>query len=263
MSDAPSPAQITGKVPFYKDPQPLSVERHAGLGIKRSNEPLAFARDAHIVPLTVGEFGQAALHYPVIFAGEKRSPLVVMGLRPGENLFISPDGRMEDGVYLPAFVRRYPFVFAESQSDQGFVVCVDAGSDLVTDAPDIPFFEGKEPSQYTKDAIDFLKGYEQQRQLTNNLATMFEELGLFEEKSVTYQPRDAQGGLKDPVKIADYYAISIDKVNELSAQKLVELRNNGALAAIYAHNLSLLNWQRILERALKVSANSAAPATAS
>lgn len=252
MADAPGEAQISGTVPFYKDPQPLSSERHASLGIKRSQEPYGFAREAHIMPLTVGEFGQAALHYPVIFAGENKAPLVVMGLRAGQNLYINDAGRIEDGAYVPAFIRRYPFVFAEN-AEQGFVVCIDGASDLVSDQPDIPFFSNGQPTQYTNDAIDFLKNFEQQRQLTTRLSEMLIELDVFEEKSVTYQPRDPQGGLQSPVKLADYYAVSMEKLKDVSAQKLVEMRDNGALASVYAHNLSLLNWQRILERAMKAN----------
>lgn len=257
MADAPAgSAQITGNVPFYKNPQPLSTEKHAALGIKRSQQPYGFARGAHVVPLTVGEFGNAALCYPIIYAGENKAPLAVMGLRDGENLFINDDGRIDDGQYVPAFVRRYPFVFAEN-GEQGLVVCIDEGSDLVSQQPDIPFFSGTEASQYTKDAIEFLKNFEQQRQLTTKLSEVLIELDLFEPKSVTYQPRDPQGGLQEPVKLADYYAISLERLNNVSAQKIVEMRDNGALAAIYAHNLSLLNWQRIIERAMKASAAAA------
>ena len=76
-------------------------------------------------------------------------------------------------------------------------------------------------------------------------------MGLFEQKSVTFQPRDEQGNtVGEPQKIADYWAIDEKKLGELSKEQFEELRTNGALGAIYAHILSLLNWQRIIQRAL-------------
>ncbi len=260
MSDAPGTPEITGTIPFYKKPEPLSAEAHAGLGLKKIEQPWGFVREAHVVPVTVGEFGPVALNYPIIFSGENKMPLAVMGLRRGANLFITAAGELEDGVYLPGFIRRYPFVLAEAQDQQGFVVCVDRESELVSDNPDQPFFNGKEPTQYTNDAVEFLKGFEQQRQLTEQLSKLFMELDLFENKSVSFQPRGDDGNLQDARPLAEYFAVSIEKLNQLPADKLVELRNNGALAAIYVHNLSLINWQRILERAIR--ANTASPAAA-
>lgn len=261
MADAPTTTTADGQAAdqgqanqgiwsMYKDPQPLSNDRHANLGLIRSSQPYEFARELHLAPLTVGEFGQAALNYPIIFAGDARTPLAVMGLRAGENLFIDDQGRLEERAYVPAFVRRYPFVVVRGDQDNN-VVCIDAGSSLVSDQPDQPFFDGKEPTQYTKDAIEFLKNFDQQSQLTAQLSSLLSELDLFEEKSVTYQPRDPQGGLQQPVKLADYYAISMEKLKDVSAQKFLELRDTGALAAVYAHNFSLFNWRFILERAMK------------
>lgn len=266
MAEAPNQGpQLTGQVPFYKNPEPLSAERHANLGLRRSDTPLAFARETNVVPITVGEFGPAATCYPIIFAGPNRVPLVVMGLRSGTNLYIGDDGRIQDDMYLPAFVRRYPFVFAEVGAQENkpadnLVVCIDTASDLVVDGGDVPFFEGGKPTDFTNDAIEFLKSFEQQRLSTERLSTLFTELDLFEEKTINFQPRPNGENAGEPFKIADYYAVSMDKLNALPADKFVELRDNGALSAAHAHHLSLLNWQRIIERAIRsnVAAQTAA-----
>lgn len=252
MADTtPMKGELTGSVMFFKKPEPLSAERHGSLGLRRMDAPLAFAREAHVVPVTVGEFASAALSYPVIFATEKKTPLVVMGLRAGQNLYIDKAGALETDRYLPAFIRRYPFVLAENKGQDGFVVCVDAESDLVTSAPDVPFFQDGKPSDFTNDAIDFLKNFENQRQLTERLTALLDEHELFETKTVSYRPRNTDGSLADPVTLAEYFAVSMDKLNALPAETLVQLRDNGALNAIYVHNVSLLNWKMIVERALR------------
>jgi len=56
-------------------------------------------------------------------------------------------------------------------------------------------------------------------------------------------------------------AVDENKLNELSDEQFKELRANGALGAIYAHMISLLNWQRVITRALRAQ-QAAAPAAA-
>src|ERR1700754_2212225 len=83
---------LSGNVLFYSQPEPLSLEAHGGLGVEPVAKPYAFTASTNLIPLTVTEFAPAALSYPVIFVGDNRQPVAVLGLRPGENLFVSEDG---------------------------------------------------------------------------------------------------------------------------------------------------------------------------
>ena len=114
MENTPNtqPSELTGNALFYKNPQPLNPEQHAGLGVKKIDEPFAFLREAHAIPVTVTEFGMTSSAYPIIFVGEEFTPVAAMGVRSGENLFVRADGQAEQDFYVPAFARRYPFVFA-------------------------------------------------------------------------------------------------------------------------------------------------------
>ncbi len=255
-------AELTGNVLFYKNPQPLNPEQHAGLGVKNIDEPFGFLRTAHAVPVTVTEFGMASAAYPIIFVGDDYTPVAVMGVRQGENLFVRDDGQTEPDFYVPAFVRRYPFVFANDQQGDRLLLCIDRDAPMVTNQPDVPLFENGEPSAFTQNAIEFCKEFERQRRSTTEFAAIVKRLGLFEQKSVAFQPRDAQGNPQgEQQKIADYWAIDENKLNELSDEQFKELRTNGALGAIYAHMISLLNWQRVIQRALRNN-QPAAPAAA-
>ena len=77
------------------------------------------------------------------------------------------------------------------------------------------------------------------------------EYGLFEQKTVTFQPRGPNGEEGPPQKIADYWAVSEEKLNQLPAEKFIEMRDNGVIGAIYAHMVSLLNWQKVIQRAMR------------
>ncbi|MFN7055306.1 SapC family protein [Hyphomonas sp.] len=255
MTTTPPPGgqpALTGQVLFYKNPQPLSVEEHGGLGVKQIAQPFAFLREAHAVPVTVTEFGVCAASYPVIFVGDDRTPVVVMGVRQGQNLYVDDNGFVLEDHYVPAFVRRYPFVFAADDGSDRLLLCVDRAAPMVSNQPDVAFFENGQPSQFTTDAIEFCKEFERQRRATVDFVNMIRGMDLFEQKSVTFQPRDEQGNeAGPPQKIADYWAISEERLNTLSEEKYIELRNNGALGACYAHLVSLLNWPKVVQRAVR------------
>lgn len=252
------PAQgsaVSGQVLFYSNPQPLSSEKHAGLGLKQLEKPFAFLGKAHAVPLTVNEFGSASTSYPVIFVGEDRTPVGAMGIRQDENVFVSAEGDLDDEVYVPAFARRYPFVFANDDKNQRMLLCVDRDAPMVSNQPDVPFFENGQLSDFANNAMSFCQEFERQRRATVEFSRVMREMGLFTEKSASIQPRDAQGNpTGEPQKIADYWAIDEQKLNDLPSDKIEELYKSGMLGAIYAHMISLNNWPRIINRTLRAQA---------
>jgi len=246
---------LSGQVLFYQQPEPLSSEAHGNLGVTKIEQPFAFLREAHAIPLTVTEFGLCAGSYPIIFVGEERTPIAVMGVRQGQNLYVDANGQPDQDYYVPAFARRYPFVFAADPNSDQLLLCVDRKAPMVSDQPEVPFFENGEASKFTNDAIEFCKEFERQRRATTEFTEMMKKHDLFEQKSVSFQPRDAQGNEAGPQqKIADYFAIDENKLNALPDAAMLELKNAGALGATYAHMVSLLNWQRIISRAVRTPA---------
>ena len=83
----------------------------------------------------------------------------MLGLRNGENLFVDESGRW-DAHYIPAFVRRYPFVLADIGENDQRVVCIDEAYEGFTDRDGEPLFDGEEPSPLLKQALDFLEQYQ-------------------------------------------------------------------------------------------------------
>jgi hypothetical protein len=241
--------QLSGQVMFYRQPEPLSIDKHRGLGVKRVERPFQFLLAAHVVPITVNEFGVAAGSFPVIFAGPKKTPLAVMGARSGENVFVSPQGDVDPEVYLPAFARRYPFVFAADTTGDRLVLCVDRAAPMIGENPDVPFFSGNEPSQYTAEAMEFCKEFERHRRTSENFINLLTEMNLFEQKTVSLTNRKPDGTEEQQV-IAEYFAVDEDKLTNLPNDKFMKLKENGALGPIYAHMVSLLQWPKIIQRAM-------------
>ena len=257
-TNVPGMGEITGNVLFYSRPEPLTPELHGKLGVIRTAGPFGFAKVGHAIPLTVGEFPLSAVTGPIIFVGEEKLPIAVMGLNGGENMFVTPEGLFEPGVYVPAYVRRYPFIFANDEAAQQMVLCVDRDASFVSATPDMPFFdeEGK-PSEYTQNCINFCNDFEVERQRTEGFVGILKENDLFELKTANYTPVGPDGVAGEPQKIAEYFGVSEDKLNALPHEKLAELRDNGALGQIYAHLVSLVGWDRLIAISLARQVNAA------
>jgi len=260
---APATSPISGSVLFYKQPEPLSPELHGKLGVVQSDHPFSFAKVGHAVPLTVGEFPLAAVTGPIIFVGDDKTPLAVMGLNAGDNMFVNDQGMFEPGVYIPAYIRRYPFVFAQDDAAERMVLCIDRQADFIVEGGDMPFFEkdGK-PSDYTQRCMEFCNNFEQERQRTMAFVQLLKDLDLFETKVANYTPVNPDGSAAEPQKIAEYFGVSEEKLLKLPAEKIVELRDNGALGQIYAHLVSLVGWDRLCAVALAKAAQQPVAANA-
>jgi len=267
MADAPAAAnanpEITGSAPFYVRPEPLNIEQHGKLGLVRTDTPFKFASKQNFVPLLAPEFPMAATTFPIVFAGDERAPLAIMGLSQGENLFYGADGSHRPDTYLPAYVRRYPFTIANDTANNRFVVCIDRGSELLAENTETPIFENGQLSEYGKNSVAFCESFETDRQNSDFFMGKMKEFDLFETREATFTPTNPDGTAGQPQVIAGFFAISEEKLRALPDEKFNLLKNMGALTLIYAHLISLNHWDRLIsmtmtkreEEARKAAAN--------
>ena len=253
MAKAPAAAGgVSGNVLLYQNPVPLTKDTHSKMGVSATAAPFDFLRKAHFVPVTAPEFGAAANSYPLIFAGEAKNPLAVMGIRGEENLFVEENGQFNADFYMPAFARRYPFVLAGDEANNRFVVCVDEKADCVVKKnPERPFFEGEELSAFTQEAFEFLQAFERDRRATEDMIKVFNEHDLFEQKEMNFQGNNPDGSLAPKQKIAEYFAITEERLKKLDDKALRMFADRGYLAVAYAHIMSLSNWQRLVNITLR------------
>ena len=253
MTDTTAAAagQLDGNVLFYSKPEPLSPEMHGTLGVNPVEKPYAFVGASHVVPLTVTEFAPAALSYPVVFLGDVKQPVAVMGLRQTENLYVTAQGDFRPEAYIPAYVRRYPFVFANDPAQKRLILCIDRAAPFIVEGGQAPLFVDGKPSDYVNQAMEFCNNFEQERLRTESFVKLLTDLDLFDVREAVFTPRDANGQPGQPQKLADYFAVSEEKLKALASEKLAELRDNGALGQIYAHLVSLLGWDRLIALAFE------------
>jgi hypothetical protein len=185
-------------------------------------------------------------------------PLCVMGVNAGENLFVKADGAFATGAYIPAYVRRYPFVLAADESQNRMVVCIERNAPMLGENSEVPLFDDKgEPSDYTLSAIKFCEDFETERRRTEAFVELLTSLDLFETKQATFTTNMPDGTTSQPVVLADYFGVSEERLGNLPADKLAELRDSGALDKIYAHMQSLLGWDRLVMIASERAAQTA------
>ena len=250
---AAADGQLSGNVLFYSQPEPLSNETHGKLGLRRIDRPFAFAAGAQAVPLTVTEFPDGGAVLSDHLRG--RSPPAAGGDGcHGRRLdmFLQPNGGFfEVGVYVPAYIRRYPFVLANDTTREQLVVCIDRAAPMLGDLPDLPFFDpAGQPTDYTKTCIQFCNDYETELRRTESFTALLQELDLLEVRKTTYTPQGPDGQPGPPQEIAEYFAVSEDRLKALPDDKVRLLLDNGAISQIYAHLTSLMGWDKLLAIAI-------------
>ena len=245
-------AQLPQLPMFYKSPEALNPTRHGALSLVIKPD-FGFAASAHAIPLMASEMPAAMRSYPIVFVGPQKAPVVITGLRQDENLFVEPDGSWSAPHYIPAYVRRYPFVLAEDGQQAGrLTLCIDRDSDRVIetaalsgrDAVTAPLFKGSEPSEATRKALEFCNQF--QLGFTETRATIesIDALGLFTSRrsTVTLENREV-------LNVTDFQVVDEAALNALSDSDFLDLRKSGALAMIYCHLASSNSWSALAHQA--------------
>jgi SapC len=222
---------------FYNELTPISSQVHGDWKL-RSIDGAKFLTDAHAVPLLAEEFIQASRFYPIVFSlGDTPVPLALMGLNEGVNVVVDERGMFPDDFYVPAYVRRYPFLLARLRPDtDDLSLCVDTTSEVIGPFDDgESIFENGEPSERTKAILQFCEGVEQASVLTNAFFNDIKEQKLLTDGEFTAQP----DGAPQPYVYRGFQIISEDAVKNLRGDVARKWLQNGLMPLIYAHLFSL------------------------
>lgn len=230
---------------LYETAIPLSYGRHRDCAVDVGGD-YGFSSKVNSVPLMAVEFPEAASEYAIVFAGPqgKIMPAVILGMRGQENLYVSKDAIWR-ARYIPAFVRRYPFVFSITPDEQRFTLCVDEafkgfnregrGERLFAD-------DGK-PTPYVDKILKFLQEYQRQFRLTQRFCQKLVELDLLE--PMRAQAEFASG---EKLSLSGFMAVNRSKLKAVSGDKLAELAKTDELELLYLHLQSMRNFVGLKDR---------------
>ena len=231
---------------FYKNVAPVNKQRHLDWSIVGSDS-FAFVKTIHSVPLTAVEFPNACHAFAIVFAKNNEGvlPIAVMGVRAGENLYVGQDGKWQ-AEYIPAFVRRYPFVFSTSDEGKTLTLCLDESFEgcRQNSEGERLFTEAGENSAYLNKVVEFLQEYQNHFRRTQIFCKKLEELELIEPMGAQFKTSDGREG-----SLSGFFVVNRDKLKKVPAEKLAELAQTDELEMIYLHLASMNNLRKTISRA--------------
>jgi hypothetical protein len=234
---AQAPAANSELPLFYKNPQPLEPSRYPKAGLSPKSH-FGFSRGTNAVAITANEFSSAAFNYPIVFSVTTPVvPFAVVGIRDNENLFVDSSGNWRDLAYIPAYVRRYPFIFSEVPDSDRLILCVDEGAEQFENESTQPFFVDGKPSDNLQRALKFTELFHAQLDETRRFTAWLEENGMLEEKMARADMASGQS-----YTMRGFRLINPEKINTLTDVQILELHKKGWLALLYFHLQSLQHW---------------------
>lgn len=246
-----APAPATGPL-FYRQTVPLSAEAHAKWRLLP--ESAGFAAETNSIPVVAGEFGSIAQHYPILFTGKDAVPLAALGLAQ-KNLFIN-NGIWAAEAYVPAYVRRYPFVFIQTEEPDNYVLGVDAASAHInqgTSEEGLPLFEDGKATELVNTALRFCGDFTREHELTRTFSAALIEQDLLVDRSI-----DVTLAEGNKLSVNGFRVVDVEKFSKLPDDLVVAWHRNGYLALVHHHLSSLARFSALVQRQSEQAAAAAA-----
>jgi hypothetical protein len=231
---------------FYENPIPLNRELHRTTRLKTLMQGYRYAAASNSFPLVVTEFAAACHEYPIVFTLDETDggiPIVLAGLHNEENLFVTPDGAWEAN-YIPAFVRRYPFVLHETNTEGDVTVMIDdAYVGFGAQDGELLFAADGTDTPLLTNVIDFMNRFNADAHGTSVFMKSLRQLDLLVSRKVDVRMTEDR-----TVTMDGFYVVDEARLAALSDTDLLALARNGELGLIHAHMLSLNSVENLAKR---------------
>ncbi len=242
---SPENAEADGLQRILRHAEPLDATRHGDLRVTAGRD-FSFARSLHTVPLSAVEFMPSARHYPIIFAGESViQPVALLGLRSDENLFVEEDGRWKEGCYVPAILRRAPFVLMQDtrQGRDGVGLWLDVDSPLISKTEGTPIFNEGKPTALLAKMANFAASVSREQARTRTFVNACLKHDLLVEKRMEITLASGQ-----KIIFSGFRVIDEERLRNLDDAAALQWFRSGWCALAIAHFLSLGNMGRLHHR---------------
>jgi hypothetical protein len=229
-----------GGLGLYRDVTPLDSVRDAGLRLQPVQD-FGFARELKDCVITADEFAAACHSQPIVFTrgGDGRLfAAAVLALPDGGNAFVDPKSRRwRDGEYIPAFIRRYPFV--PIMGEGKMALGIDRSYAGLSTAAGEPLFENGQPTAFTQQVLRFMAEFQAAWERTLGLVKALDALGLLEPFQVTARHDQRQQVLGGLMRVDEA------KFNALKDKDSLRLIRNSGLKLAVAQMLSLAQFEKL------------------
>ncbi len=238
---------MTKQMLIYENAEVITREAHGDLSVAPVTS-LEFAAGLNSMPLLAAEFERVSAQCPVVFAGEGEAltPVALLGLMDGQNLFIDDKGKWT-GRYLPAFLRRYPFIFTETPGgdEDRLTLCIDTAYEAVNreGRGERLFDADGNRTQFLENALNFTTEYQQAFRATRLLTARLRELDLMEPASINATLPNGQ-----KLVLGGFQRVQPERLHALPDAEVLALYRSRMLELIHLHLASLGQMQSLLDR---------------
>lgn len=236
---------------LHKEPLALDTVLHRDLRLK--NELNAIPRLAPFTSfmVSVSEFADAALHFPILFVRaapdalgrDTVAPVAVFGMKPGENLFVTPDDKWDAG-YVPAMLRAYPFTMARIEGSDRWAIVFDNTWEGMSRTEGLPLFnEQGEATELLNGIHKFVQDLETDLERTRQACAALLEMKLL--KPMRFDATLASG---ESLSVDGFMTVDEEALAKLPDAQIAQMYRNGLLGLLQIHVVSLNNMRRLLDR---------------
>lgn len=228
---------------IYNRPVALDRNVHRNIRINSAGN-FFFAKSCQTALVTSAELNRTIKEFSVVFIKEGDSflPIAILGLQQNQNLFVDESGQWTSR-YVPAFIRRYPFIPAlNKEDDDNMTVCIDETAECINHERGEYLFIGEKNSKFLDNAIQFLQDYKAQTDATITLVKQLADAGLLSEQRANFKIEDRQS-----FDLTGFFTVDTGKLSKLTPETTYNLFQSGALHIAYLHLSSLDNFSRLVE----------------
>ena len=227
--------------PLYSSPVPVSASRHHSLCLLPAFS-FGFTDDVTSLPLTGAEFPSASRTYPIVFTPQSPfSPVCILGIRDSGNLFVDEAGQWRSGAYLPAYVRRFPFLLMATRRAADGAGSESSGR-LSSDQGD-RLFEHRQPTPFLNQTLTFCADFNRQWDESLDMVRAFHDAGILVEEDSEVELSESQS-----LKLGGFLIVDETRLNDLGNDVFAQWRARGWLPALDAHLASRHNWADLAQR---------------
>ena len=232
---------------FYKSVELFDSNKHAQLGIATTQDQFGFAAATNIIPVALSEITFAMAHYALVFLMEEGASVpalvALVGNGDGKNQFVSATGAWRAQTYIPAWVRRYPFILVNQNAERpNAALAFDPTSDLLSDEHPVKLLQESQATESLNGILTFQRDMASALQATATAAKALMEAQILEAASLTFNPPD---GSAEPKTVTGFWVVNESKLRALHGAELDKLNQANALGLAYAQLFSMKNLQNL------------------
>ena len=252
LSNPRNTSVMTQDLPlFYRELTAFDTNTHGKLTFPEVPPSFKFAAQTNIVPILVHEAGLASRHYPLVFipGQEGQSPVlaVMVGVGDNVNRFVDAEGKWRQGTYIPAWVRRYPFIAVRPQDAQEPMLAIDPQAEWLKSTGGEAFVgsDGK-PTPRLQRVLDFQREFQMFGERTDAIGKALLDAGVLEEGVLRIDPPQGDKG-REGREIKGFLLVSEAKLKALSDEALLKLFKADALGLAYIQLISMGSLPNLME----------------